>query len=254
MAGSAPLRIFPDAGALDRAAEEIFSSLAADAVRVRGRFAVALAGGSTPRGLYARLAAAAGSPQAPRLPWERTHVFWSDERHVPPDHPDSNYGMVRRSLLEKVPVPAGNIHRIPAENPDPVRAAEAYERDLRSFFALAPGELPPFDLVLLGLGADGHTASLFPGSGGLREERRLVAAPRVESLGATRITLTPLAINGAGAVVFLVSGAAKAEALRAALESRGGPDRLPARAIRPASGSLLWLVDEAAASLLNRGR
>ncbi len=243
------VRIVADERALFEAAAEEFASRAVGAAESGRRFAVALAGGSTPRGLYALLARE-DRPFRSLIPWEQTHLFWGDERVVPPDHPDSNYRTARETLLSKIPIPERNIHRIRAESADPDAAAREYEADLRSFFALAPRQAPAFDLVLLGMGTDGHTASLFPGSGAVREARHLVTAPWVEALRARRITLTPKAINGAACVLFLVTGETKAEALRAVLEDTDRPDLLPAQAIRPARGALLFLVDRAAASRL----
>lgn len=243
------VRILADPQALHRAAAEEFVSRAKRAVQSQGRFAVALSGGSTPSGLYALLA----SDQTLRreAPWESMHFFWGDERHVPPDHPDSNYRTACEVLLAKVPVPAANVHRIPAENPNVDEVAQAYEDAMRAFFRLSEGQFPRFDLVLLGLGADGHTASLFPGTEALHEKQRLAVASRVASLTANRITLTAPVFNNAACVAFLVSGADKATSLKRVLAGRQAPEQLPAQLIRPADGELLWLVDEAAASLLN---
>lgn len=240
------VRVLADADQVARAAAAEFARLAREAAGARQRFAVALAGGSTPRAMYALLADPRQEWRS-RIPWEAVHFFWGDERHVPPDHPDSNYRMARETLLERVPIPPRNVHRIAAEDPDAEAAAGRYERELREFFALALGAPPSFDLVLLGLGADGHTASLFPGSEALSEERRLVVAPWIGSLGARRITLTPRALGGAAAVVFLVCGASKAAALRDALEGELRPGLLPAQRIRPRTGEPLWLVDAEAA-------
>lgn len=244
------VRILDDAEALTRAAAEEFGRRVRERVEQAGFVTVALSGGSTPRGLYALLA----EPREPAasLPWERIHLFWGDERDVPPDDPLSNFRMVRETLLSKVQVPADHVHRIRAEVGDAARAAWEYEQELRRFFGVAPGQVPPFDLVLLGMGADGHTASLFPGSDALRERERLVVAPWIEKLQARRITLTPPVLNGAACVLFLVHGADKAEALRAVLEGEtfSGDDALPARSVRPAHGELIWLVDRAAARFL----
>jgi 6-phosphogluconolactonase len=246
------IRILADTEALSRAAAEEWVRLADEAVRIRGRFTVALSGGSTPRALYRLLAAETGGFRT-RMPWRQTHFFWGDERHVPPDHPDSNYRLAAEAMLSRVPVPPGNLHRIPAETPNAAEAAEAYARTLRQFFDAAPGRFPRFDLILLGLGTNGHTASLFPGTDAVREQERLVAAPWVEKLASHRITLTPPVLNSAASVIFLVSGKEKAETLRAILEGPHEPDRLPAQLVRPADGRLLWIVDRAAAHLLQRG-
>jgi 6-phosphogluconolactonase len=244
------IRILDNAERLSWEAAEEFARQAGEAARTRGAFCVALSGGSTPKALYALLAAETGSPFRARVPWEATHVFWGDERHVPPDHPDSNYRMAHEAMLSRAPVPAQNVHRIQAENPDAGRAAAEYAENLRQFFRPAPGQFPRFDLILLGMGPDGHTASLFPGTEAVREQNALVAAPWVEKLRSHRITLTPPVLNGATCVVFLVSGAEKADALQQVLEGDYQPDRLPAQIIRPANGRVLWLVDRAAARRL----
>jgi 6-phosphogluconolactonase len=244
------IRISPDPGALTRRAAEEFVRLAADAIELHGRCTVALSGGSTPTDLYALLASE-GDPFRGRVLWNRIHFFWGDERHVAPHHPDSNYRMVVDALLSKVPVPAQHVHRIRAENPDAGKAAEEYEQALCEFFGLDEGEWPRFDLVLLGMGPDGHTASLFPGTAVLDERKRLVAASWVENLNATRITLTPPVLNHAACVIFLISGQEKAETLRAVLTGDFQPVRLPAQLIHPGRGRLLWLVDRAAAGLLD---
>ncbi|MFQ5877961.1 MAG: 6-phosphogluconolactonase, partial [Acidobacteriota bacterium] len=199
------------------------------------------------RGLYRLLSEP--DPSLPRIPWHGVHLFWGDERHVPPDHPESNYRMVRETLLDEIDIPAGHVHRIPAERADAGAAADEYEDELRGFFGLRTGVLPRFDLVLLGLGRDGHTASLFPGSEALRESRRAVVATRAEGPLPRRISLTMPAINNAARVVFLVSGADKAEALRRVVRGRATIDSPPARWVRPAGGAL-WIVDRAAARLL----
>jgi 6-phosphogluconolactonase len=209
---------------------------------------VALAGGSTPRDLYALLARRGALVPPGPLPWPLVQVFWGDERHVPPDHPDSNYRGAHEALLAHVPVPPGNVHRVHGELASAESAAEAYEQELRFAFGLEPGELPRFDLVLLGLGADGHVASLFPGSPALGERRRLAVAPFVPALGAHRITLTLPVFNRAATVLFLVAGAEKAEAVRRALAPEGEVEETPARGVRPESGGVLWLVDAAAAA------
>jgi 6-phosphogluconolactonase len=258
------LRVVADLAEMARAAAEEVTSAAVEAVRQHGRFAIALSGGSTPRPLF-RLLASTGKPFRARLPWDRAHFFWGDERHVPPDHPDSNYRMAREELLDHVPVPAGNVHRIRSEDPDAGAAANDYEQELRRFFAPPaslpteaplPAEEPPrFDLMLLGIGPDGHTASLFPGTSVVHETQRWVAAPWVEALRTFRITLTPPVLNAAARVLFLVSGADKAAALRAIVERDAGErqevDRYPAQVVQPARGSLLWLVDRDATGLLS---
>jgi 6-phosphogluconolactonase len=225
------------------AAEEVVQS-ANEAVAERGRFTITLSGGSTPRSLYTLLATNARTS----LPWDRTFFFWGDERHVPPSDPDSNYRMAEETLLSKIPVAATNVFRIPAENPDAAAAAKAYELTLRKFFALQPGEFPKFDLILLGMGPDGHTASLFPETAALQEKSRLVVANWIEKFKTSRITLTLPVLNAARCVAFLVSGTEKATALRAVLESDAPGEQCPSKLVRPTDGKLIWFADRAAAS------
>ena len=228
------------------AAEEVIRS-ATDAVAKRGRFTIALSGGSTPRNLYTLIAANASAT----LPWDKMFFFWGDERHVPPDSPDSNYRMAKESLLSKVPIPPANIFPVPAENPDAAQVAEVYKQTLRRFFAVAPGEFPRFDLILLGMGPDGHTASLFPETAALQEKSRLVVANWVEKLGGSRITFTLLLLNSARCVTFLVSGTDKAAALHEVLEGNAPAEKYPSRLVQPSDGKLIWFVDRAAASELS---
>lgn len=244
------IHVSADPGELTRTAAEEFVRRAAKAIESNGRFTVALSGGSTPKGLYTLLASEA-DPFRGQVPWGNIHFFWGDERHVPPDHPESNYRMVHDALLSQVPVPTDHVHRIPAENPDAGKAAEEYEEALCEFFGLDEGEWPRFDLVLLGMGPDGHTASLFPGTAVLNERKRLVAATWIEALNAYRITLTPPVLNNAACIILLISGQEKAETLRAVLTGDFQPVLLPVQLIRPGHGRLLWLVDRAAAGLLD---
>ena len=245
----AELSLYDDLAALARAAAEEIASVAEAAIASEGRFTIALSGGSTPRPVYRLLAE---EPYRDRIRWDRVHVFWGDERHVPPDHPESNFGMAHDELLSKVPLPADNIHRVRAEKPDAERAAREYEWTLRSAFNLDEGQVPRFDLVLMGLGPDGHTASLFPGSDAVRERTRLVVAPWVSAQSSFRITMTLPVFNRAACALFVVSGEEKAEALRSVLEGDLQPDRFPAQGVRPDEGRLLWFGDRAAARLLRR--
>ena len=226
------LLVVPDAASLNRSAVDEFCNCARAAVAESGRFAVALAGGNTPRGVYELLA----KEPAGKLPWDKIHLFFGDERHVPPDHPDSNYRMVRETLVGKVPIPEANVHRVRAEMDAPTPASQ-YESTLREFFHLQPGEWPRFDLILLGMGDDGHTASLFPGSPALQEASRLVVA-NPTTLKGDRITLTLPVLNHAANVIFLVSGAGKAPIMQSAFASANGT-RFPARQVQPANGRLL---------------
>jgi 6-phosphogluconolactonase len=228
------------------AGEEVVGA-AKEAVDRRGRFVIALSGGSTPKNLYNLLATNARNV----LPWDRMFFFWGDERHVPPTDPESNYRMAEETMLSKIPVTAGNVFRIAAENSDAAAAAEAYEQTLGKFFALEPGHFPRFDLILLGMGPDGHTASLFPGTAGLQEKSRLVIANWVDKLKASRITLTLPVLNAARCVLFLVSGTDKAAVLRTVLEEDVPAEQYPSKLVRPSDGKLIWLVDRAAASALS---
>jgi 6-phosphogluconolactonase len=252
---SRELRVYPDAGALASAAADLFLEIARRAIQ-RGPFRVALSGGSTPRALYTVLASRSEAPDPPLVPdgWRAVDFFWGDERHVPPQSPSSNYRMALEALLSKLPVPAENVHRIRGELPDASVAAEEYERELRRVFRVPPVEFPRFDLVLLGLGPDGHTASLFPETPALEETKKLAVANPVEKLGDDRITLTVPVFNRAACVAFLVSGEDKARALSEVLEGPPDPRRLPAQRIRPENGRLLWLVDRAAAARLASAR
>ena len=231
----------------EAAAEEVVRA-AKQAVTERGRFTIALSGGSTPRNLYTLLATNARTS----LPWDRTYFFWSDERHVPPDDPDSNYRMAEEAMLSKIPVAASNVFRVPTENPDAAAAAEAYEQTLRKFFAVEAGQVPRFDLILLGMGPDGHTASLFPETAALREKSRLVVANWVEKLKTSRITFTLPLLNAARCVAFLVSGTDKASALHEVLEGDAPAEQFPAKLVRPSDGKLIWFLDRAAASGLTK--
>ena len=245
MARLSDVRVFESAAELMEAAAQEVLKTALQAVSEHGRFTWALSGGSTPRGLYRRLAS---DPFRDRMPWEAIHFFWGDERHVPPDHPESNFRMARESMLDAAPVPPENIHRIHSEEPDAERAAAEYDDELRSFF----GPAPRFALVLLGLGKDGHTASLFPGGTAVHERERLVVAviaPGVEAQKTFRITLTPPVLNNARRAVFLVSGEDKAPALHAVIEGAREPERYPAQIVE---GNRLWMVDRPAARLLAR--
>jgi 6-phosphogluconolactonase len=245
MAFSREIRILETQADLFAAAAAEFAALATEAVSARGRFSVALSGGSTPRGLFSLLASGA----FPGVPWERVFCFWGDERHVPPEDHESNYRMAREALLSRVPLPEQNIFRIPSENPDAKAAAGAYEQTLCSFFALQPGQWPRFDLIHLGIGPDGHTASLFPGTTALQERNRIVVANWVEKMKTDRITLTLPVLNHAARVQFLLSGADKAPIVHEILENPAA--NLPAQLVRPVDGKLEWILDRPAAAKLS---
>ena len=236
------VRIFDDPSDLMRAAAGEIVSAAQKAVDERGRFTWALAGGSTPRALYRLLAS---DPYRERMPWNAIHFFWGDERHVPPDHPDSNYGMLHESFASRVPIPAANLHRIAGERA-PEAARDAYDAELRAELSVAEGGGPRalFDVMLLGLGEDGHTASLFPGSA--VERSAWVATRRHPQTGQWRISLTEPLLNAARLALFIVSGRGKAERLHEILQGPRDPQRLPAQRIAP-SGRLRFCVDQAAA-------
>ena len=247
MSSAVEIRTLTTPQELFAAAAEEMVRAANEAVTQRGRFTIALSGGSTPKSLYNLLATNARTV----LPWDRMFFFWGDERHVPPTHPESNYRMAEETMLSKIPVAAGNVFRMATENPDAAAAAEAYEQTLRKFFQLGPGEVPTFDLILLGMGPDGHTASLFPNTAGLQEKSRLVIANWVDKLKTSRLTLTLPVLNAARCVVFLVSGTDKATVLRTVLEEDVPAEQYPSKLVRPGNGKLIWLVDRAAASALS---
>lgn len=238
------IRIVKTPTELFQAAAAEFGALASQAVQAHGRFSVALSGGSTPKSLYVLLA----SGYVPNIPWDRIFFFFGDERFVPPDHPDSNYRMAREAgLFAKVP--DDHVFRVHTEEKDADAAARAYEQTLSKFFGLQPGEFPRFDLVLLGLGPDGHTASLFPGTTALHEKSRLVVANWVEKFQTYRITLTLPVLNHAACDIFLASGADKAKIVREVLENANAD--LPSQKVQPSDGRLLWLLDSAAGSGLS---
>ena len=241
--GRGGLLVFPDPDSVARAAAQDFARRAADAVAERGRFMVALSGGRTPRRLYALLA---NEPYRKAVPWDRTHLFWGDERYVPPDDPQSNYRMVREALLSRIVIPEANVHRVLAELPDAAEAAGRYEIELRESFGTPFGQTPRFDLVYLGLGPEGHTASLFPGTTALKIRDRLVVATWVDKLETFRITMTYPLFAEARAVVFLVEGGEKADIL-SLVRNPETASEYPAGQVEPRDGELLWFADRAAA-------
>ncbi len=247
------VEILPDADSLAHAAAALFLKLAVTNIQVKARFNVALSGGSTPQRLYRLLAATEFGRE---LDWHGIHLFWGDERCVPPGHTESNYGTIREMLLDPIAIPTENVHRIRGEIA-PWDAADEYEEVLKSHLgqSVAAGRaVPTLDLVLLGMGEDGHTASLFPHTAALDERERLVVANYLEKPNKWRVTLTAPAINAAANVIFLASGTNKAEALRLVLEGPHQPRDLPAQLVSPHPGRLLWMVDADAASLLPRRR
>ena len=235
------IEVAESAEALSRAAAARFVRITTAAVRARGRCSVALSGGSSPKGVYRALAY---EPYRSQVRWDQIEFFWGDERHVPPDHADSNYRMAADTLLSRVPVHPQSIHRVHAESADAALAAQQYEDEIRAYFG-GGDATPRFDLVWLGLGTDGHTASLFPGTSALAEQRRWCVANWVGALNTHRITMTLPVFNAARDVVFIVSGAEKSPIVRQVLHV---PDSaLPAQLVQPADGNLWWMLDRAAA-------
>jgi 6-phosphogluconolactonase len=234
------VRTLPTAAELFQSAAEEFLTLAKEAIEARGKFTVALSGGSTPKTLYSLLAT------MPDIPWNKIFFFFGDERDVPPDDPESNYRMVNEALLSKAPIPKENVFRVHTEIKDPETAALEYEQTIQKFFGLKPGEFPRFDLIFLGVGPDGHTASLFPGSAALKENRRLFVANWVEKFNTYRLTLTLPVINHAACVTFLAVGQDKAPMVRQVLQEKQAD--LPSAQIQPTNGNLVWLLDAAAAT------
>lgn len=247
MSGTVEVRRLATPQDLFRAAADEVLHAASEAIEKRGRFTIALSGGSTPKSLYSLIAANA----ATSVDWQKVFFFWGDERHVGPKDAESNYRMVEESLFSKISVPASNIFRVPAENPDAAAAAEAYEQIMRKFFETAPGEFPRFDVILLGMGPDGHTASLFPETAALKEKSRWVVANWVEKLQTHRITLTLPVLNQARLVAFLISGTDKAAALHEVLEGKAPGEKYPSKLVQPVDGKLIWFVDRAASSELS---
>jgi 6-phosphogluconolactonase len=245
------IRILADGAAIARRAAQEFVQAAADAVHTRGSFNVALAGGSTPKTLYSLLV---NDPALrSQVPWDKMHLFFGDERHVAPDHPDSNFGMAKEAMISKAPLKPEQVTRIKGEYPNAEQAALEYEKALREYFKLKDGEYPRFDLVLVGMGNEGHTLSLFPGTKALHADGRVAVRNWVGKMYAERVTLTAPAASNAAHIIFMVTGADKAPALKAVLEGPFEPDQLPAQLLRPKNGKLLWLVDTAAGDMLSIG-
>jgi 6-phosphogluconolactonase len=245
------VRILADGAAIAKRAAQEFVQGAATAVKEKGSFTVALAGGSTPKALYGLLAS--DPALKAQVPWDRIYLFFGDERNVGPDHPDSNFRMVTEAMISKAPMKPEQVTRIKGEYKDTEKAAAEYEQALRAGFTLREGQFPRFDLVLLGMGNEGHTASLFPGTKALHETQRIVTRNWIGKLYTERITLTAPAVNNAAQVIFMVTGSDKTLALKGVLEGPHEPEQLPAQMIQPANGKLLWLVDTAAGSMLSTG-
>jgi 6-phosphogluconolactonase len=239
------VRVFQDLEELSRVAAELITELSKKSIASRGRFVIALSGGSTPQRLYSLL----GSPlYRDVIDWSRMYIFWTDERCVPKDHAASNYKLAHDAFLSRVPLPAKNIHRIRGED-EPNKAAEAYQDELLDFFS-GPGAIV-FDLIILGVGEDGHTASLFPGSHALDERMRPVVPIYLLEPKINRVTLTLPVLNHAAQVLFLVSGRSKAAAVHEIVED-GNPKQYPAGLVRPLQGSIVWMIDQDASSALTK--
>ncbi len=245
------IRILTDLPAIAKRAAQEFLQAATSAVAERHSFSVALAGGSTPKALYSLLASDAGLRA--QLPWDKMHLYFGDERNVAPEHPDSNFRMATETLISKLPLKPDQVTRIKGEYKDTEKAAQEYEQVLRASFKLADGQFPRFDLVLLGMGNEGHTLSLFPGTKALHETKRIVVRNWIGKLYTERITLTAPAVNQAAQAIFMVTGADKALALKGVLEGPYEPEQLPAQMIQPQSGKLVWLVDTAAGGMITTG-
>jgi 6-phosphogluconolactonase len=244
-------QVYSDADALAKAGAVELLRLAQESVSERGIFTLALAGGSTPRKLYTLLAT---DPEFRAFPWHETHLFFGDERHVPPSHLDSNYLMVSNTLLSSGLVPAANVHRVRAEMQDANAGALDYDVEVHSFFTpgMRTDSLPRFDVILLGMGPDGHTASLFPGSKALEEKERWVVANWVEKFNSARITFTFPVINAASNILLLIAGADKADMLHEVLVSNRDVEKYPVQKVKPVNGAKVWMLDRAAAAKLPR--
>lgn len=241
-------QVWPSAAAMALASAELFAKKAEQAVSTRGVARIAISGGSTPQATF-KLLADPARPFLATVPWDKLQLFWVDERCVPPGNPESNYGVCRDLLLTKVPIPDGNVFRMEGEL-DPEEAASRYESTLRNVMKLEGAEAPAFDLVVLGMGPDGHTASLFPNTEALNEMGRLVVANHVPQKSTWRVTLTWPVINQAAEVAFEVEGGSKTDIVTEVLTGPRDPERLPSQLIRPANGKLLFLLDEDAAAKL----
>jgi 6-phosphogluconolactonase len=245
------VRILKDGAAIARLAADKFVEVAQTAVKERGTFSVALAGGSTPKLLYSLLATDSGLRA--KAPWDKIQLFFGDERHVGPKDAQSNFKMASDTMISKAPIKPEQVHRMKGEYPDAEKAAREYEEELRAHFGLKGGELPRFDLVLVGMGDEGHCLSLFPGTKALHADGRTVMSNWVGKLFTDRVTITAPVANNAATILFAVTGKEKALALKGVLEGPYEPEQLPSQLLQPTNGELLWLVDEAAGSMLSTG-
>lgn len=239
------ISIYPDINTLSHEAAQFIVRLANEAIVTRGRFTIALSGGSTPKLLYSLLG---DEPYHSQIDWTQVDIFWSDERCVPPNDPDSNYLLAQQVLLSKISVPADQVHRMPADQPDRDAASKAYSEEMQRTFGT--NGIPNFDLIQLGMGPEGHTASLFPHQASLHEQQRLVMPVNVPKPPPPRLTFTPPLLNAARYILFLVAGADKADALQAVLEGEYQPDEYPAQIVRPNNGEVIWMLDNTVAAKL----
>lgn len=239
--------IYPDNDALSHAAARHIVQLANESIVTHGRFTLALSGGSTPKTLYSLLGS---EPYRSQINWALVEIFWSDERCVPPESEESNFHLAQETLLQQIPLPPSQIHRMPADEPDRDAASQAYSLEIQKVFGT--NRVPSFDLLHLGMGPEGHTASLFPHQPSLHEQERLVMPVTVPKPPPPRLTFTPPLLNAAIHVLFLVTGADKAEALQAVLEGPYQPDEYPAQVVRPTKGEVTWIIDTAAAAKLKQ--
>jgi 6-phosphogluconolactonase len=241
------IEVYPDANTLNHAAADYIVRVANEAIVTRRRFTIALSGGSTPKKTYALLAE---EPYRSQIDWDAVEVFWGDERCVAPDDPESNYAMAQEVLLSKVPIPASQVHRMPADFLDKDAASRVYTEEIQHVFGT--DQVPRFDLIQLGMGPEGHTASLFPHQASLHEQTRLVMPVSVPKPPPDRLTFTPPLLNAAWHVLFLVTGEEKAEAVQAVLEGEYQPDEYPAQIVRPENGEVVWMLDEKAAKKIRK--
>jgi 6-phosphogluconolactonase len=241
------IAIYPDTNTLSHEAAQYIVRVAQESIVTHGRFTLALSGGNTPKKLYGLLAS---EPYVSQIDWNLVEIFWSDERCVPPDSSDSNYHMAQEVLLSKVPIPANQIHRTPADEADRDAASEAYAQEMRNVFGT--NGVPKFDLIQLGMGPEGHTASLFPHQASLHEQQRLVMPVNVPKPPPARLTFTPPVLNAATHILFLVTGTDKEEAVQAVLEGDHQPDEYPAQIVQPSQGEVTWMLDTAAAAALKK--
>jgi 6-phosphogluconolactonase len=239
--------IYPDADTLSHEAAQYVVRIAQESIGTHGRFTFALSGGSTPKKLYSLLGS---EPYRSQIDWSRVDLFWSDERSVPPEDEESNYHMAQQVLLSNIPIPANQVHRMPADQADGDAASLAYTRDMQNTFGT--DGVPSFDLIQLGMGPEGHTASLFPHQPSLHEQQRLVMPVVVPKPPPPRLTFTPRILNAAKHVLFLVTGAEKADAVHSVLEGDYQPDEYPAQIVQPVKGEVTWMLDKEAAGKLNK--